>query len=88
VSDEFEQMGDLVAAMDAAAHAAVTCRRQGLRASAFASSARAEALAEQCGGAETPALRRGVERLPLTDREREVVMLIREGLSTAWLRSA
>ena len=44
-------------------------------------SARAEALAEQCGGARTPALRKAVERLPLTDREREIVMLIGEGLS-------
>jgi DNA-binding CsgD family transcriptional regulator len=38
-------------------------------------------LAEQCGGAITPALRQASEPLPLTDREREVVLLLRQGLS-------
>jgi DNA-binding CsgD family transcriptional regulator len=41
---------------------------------------RAAALAEQCG-ADTPALRQATEPLPLTDREREIGMLIGEGLS-------
>jgi hypothetical protein len=52
VSEEFERMGDLVAA----AHAAIAYRRQELRGSALGCSTRAEALAEQCG-ASTPALR-------------------------------
>ncbi|MGB6207047.1 LuxR C-terminal-related transcriptional regulator [Mycobacterium sp.] len=81
VSAEFEDMGDLIAAVDAAAHAALAYRHHELRGSALACSAKAEALAEQCGGASTPALRKAVERLPLTDREREIVMLIGEGLS-------
>lgn len=81
VSEEFEDMGDLIGAVDAAAHAAIAYRRQNLRGSALGCSARAEALAEQCGGARTPALLKAVERLPLTDREREIVMLIGEGLS-------
>jgi DNA-binding CsgD family transcriptional regulator len=81
VSEEFERMGDLVAAVDAAAQAALAYRRQDLRGSALGCSTRAEALAEQCGGARTPALRQASEPLPLTDREREVVMLIGEGLS-------
>jgi DNA-binding CsgD family transcriptional regulator len=81
VSTEFEDMGDLIAAVDAAAHAAIAYRHQDLRGSALGCSARAEALAEQCGGARTPTLRKAVERLPLTDREREIVMLIGEGLS-------
>jgi DNA-binding CsgD family transcriptional regulator len=81
VAAEFEEMGDLVAAVDAAAHAAIAYRRQDLRGSALGCSARAEALAAQCGGARTPTLRKAVERLPLTDREREIVMLIGEGLS-------
>ena len=42
---------------------------------------RAEALGAQCGGADTPALRQAREPLPLTDREREIVMLLGEGLS-------
>jgi len=81
VSEAFEHMGDLVAAADAAAHAAIAYRRQGLRGSALGCSTRADALAEQCGGASTPALRQASEPLPLTDREREIVMLIGEGLS-------
>jgi DNA-binding CsgD family transcriptional regulator len=81
VSEEFERMGDLVAAVDAAAHAALAYRRQDLRGSALGCSTRAEALAEQCG-ASTPALRQASERLPLTDREREIVMLLGEGLSS------
>ena len=81
VSEGFEQMGDLVAAVDAAAHAALTYRSQNLRGSALGSSARADALAEQCGGAHTPALRQAGQPLPLTEREREIVMLIGEGLS-------
>ena len=44
-------------------------------------STRAATLAEQCG-ASTPALRQAGEPLPLTDREREIVMLIGEGLSS------
>ena len=82
VSEDFERMGDLVAAVDAAAHAALAYRRQGLRGSALVCSTRADALAEQCGGASTPALRQAGEPLPLTDREREIVMLIGAGLSS------
>ena len=82
VSKEFERMGDLVAALDAAAHAAIAYRRRDLRGSALGCSTRAEALAEQCGGASTPALREASERLPLTDREREIVMLLGQGLSS------
>jgi DNA-binding CsgD family transcriptional regulator len=80
VSEEFERMGDLVAAVDAAAHAALAYRRQDKRGSALGCSTRAAALAEQCG-ASTPALRQASEPLPLTDREGEIVMLIGAGLS-------
>ena len=81
VSAEFERMGDLVAAVDAAAQAALAYRNQGLRGSALGCSTRADALAGHCGGALTPALRQVSEPVPLTDREREIVMLIGEGLS-------
>jgi DNA-binding NarL/FixJ family response regulator len=74
-------MGDLVAAVDAAAHAAMAYRRRDLRGSALASITRAEALGAQCAAAETPALRQAREPLPLTDREREIVMLVAGGLS-------
>lgn len=81
VSQEFERMGDLVVALDAAAHAAIAYRRQDKRGSALGCSTRAEALAEQCGGAVTPALRQAAERVPVTTREREVAMLLGEGMS-------
>jgi DNA-binding CsgD family transcriptional regulator len=81
VSEDFERIGDVVAAVDAAAQAAIAYRRQELRGSALRCSTRAAALAEQCGGASTPALRQASEPLPLTDREREVVALIGAGLS-------
>ncbi len=80
VSEDFERMGDLVAAVDAAAHAAMAYRGQGLRGSGLGCSARAEALAQRCG-ARTAALGEASQPLPLTDREREIVSLIGAGLS-------
>ena len=82
VSTEFEEMGDLVAALDAAALAAMAYRQNDLRGSALGCSTRADALAERCGGAATPALRQAGVRVPLTVREREIVMLLGEGLSS------
>jgi DNA-binding CsgD family transcriptional regulator len=81
VSEQFEQIGDLVAAADAAAHAAIKYRHRDLRGSALKYSARAEMLAQQCGGASTPALRQASEPLPFTDREREITALLGQGLS-------
>jgi DNA-binding CsgD family transcriptional regulator len=83
VSEQFEQMGDVVAAVDASAYAATAYRRQNVRGPSFACSIRAERLAERCGGARTPALRHGTEPLPLTNREREIVVLLGAGLSSA-----
>jgi len=80
VSEEFERMGDLVAAIDAAAHAAVRYRAQELRGSSLTCSARASALAER-GRVATPVLHRAAEALPFTDREREIVSLLAAGLS-------
>ncbi|OBI73500.1 LuxR C-terminal-related transcriptional regulator [Mycobacterium sp. E740] len=80
VSEEFEHLGDLIAAMDAAAHAALAYRRDDKRGSALGCATRAVALAERCG-ASTPALRQASDPLPLTDREEEIVMMISEGLS-------
>ena len=54
-------MGDLVAAVDAAAHAAAAYRHEDKRGSALGCSARADALAAQCGGSSTPALRQASE---------------------------
>jgi hypothetical protein len=61
VSEDFERMGDMVAAIDATAHAAAAYRRGRLRKSASGCATRAQGLAEQCG-ASTPALRRLTRR--------------------------
>jgi DNA-binding CsgD family transcriptional regulator len=68
--------------MDAAAHAALVYRSQNLKGASLTNSARADELAHRCGGAATPALLRASERFPLTDREREIVMLLGKGQST------
>jgi DNA-binding CsgD family transcriptional regulator len=81
VSEEFERMGDLVAAVDAAAHAALAYRHLERRGSALTCSSRAEGLAAAHRIA-TPALRQAADRLPLTDREREIVMLLGRKLSS------
>ncbi|GAY18944.1 LuxR family transcriptional regulator [Mycobacterium sp. shizuoka-1] len=80
VSDGFEVIGDPIAAVDAAAHAALVYRRHNQRGSALSCSTRAEALALRCGLV-TPALRQAAEPLPLTEREREIAMLIGQGLA-------
>jgi DNA-binding CsgD family transcriptional regulator len=82
VSEDLEEMGDLVAAVDAAAYAALTYRDRGLTGSGLECSTRAAALAVQCGGANTPALRKAAQPLPLSDREREIAMLLSHGLAT------
>jgi DNA-binding CsgD family transcriptional regulator len=82
VSADFEHMGDLVAAVDAAAHACTAFRNNDRRGSALGCSTRAEALAQQCGGISTPALREASEPLPLTSREREIVRLLGAGYTT------
>ncbi|MCX2933651.1 LuxR C-terminal-related transcriptional regulator [Mycobacterium sp. CVI_P3] len=81
ISEGFEGIGDRVAAVDAAAHAALAHRRHDQRGSALGCSTRATTLAERCGGLVTPALREAAEPLPLTEREREMAMLVGQGLS-------
>jgi DNA-binding NarL/FixJ family response regulator len=81
VSEGFEEMRDGVAAVDAAALAALVYRGENLRGSALGCATRAEALAQQCGSADTPMYRQAREPLPLTDREREIVLLIGQGSS-------
>lgn len=80
-SQLLEKMGDLLGAADACAHAAVAYRKQGLRGSALTAAGRAQRLARQSGGAVSPALRQAVQALPLTDREREIVSLVSQGLT-------
>jgi DNA-binding CsgD family transcriptional regulator len=81
VSEAFEEIGDRIAAVDAAAHAVVLYRRAGLRGSALGCAARADALAADGGGVRTPALAAAGSDLPVTEREREVIALLGLGLS-------
>jgi len=81
LAEAFDELGDRVAAADAMAHAAIAYRLDGLRGSALTCAAQAEALAAQCGHVQTPALSQACSPLPLTDREREIVALLSEGLT-------
>jgi len=79
-SEGWELLGDLLAAADAAAQAAVAFRARDRRSQATQAAARADRLAGECG-ARTPALRLAAQPLPLTQREREIVTLAADGLS-------
>ncbi|GAA5045138.1 helix-turn-helix transcriptional regulator [Nocardia callitridis] len=78
---EFEQIGALVSAADAAAQAATAHERASDRRRLLESAAAANRLAAACGGASTPALRKAAQPLPLTAREREIANLVAAGLS-------
>ncbi|KAA0018910.1 LuxR C-terminal-related transcriptional regulator [Antrihabitans cavernicola] len=80
-SGQFEEIGDRIAAMDAAARAAIAYRHNDMRGSAVTCASRAQRLAQECGGARTPALSECAQPLPLTTREREIAMLVGAGLS-------
>lgn len=80
-SVQLEEMGDLLAAADAAAHAALAYRHHDMRGSAMTSASRAGRIAQECGGPTTPALREALQPLPLTSREREIISLVGLGLS-------
>ncbi|MCJ0903439.1 helix-turn-helix transcriptional regulator [Rhodococcus sp. ARC_M6] len=80
-SVQLEKMGDLLAAADAAALAAVAYRHHDLRGSAITSTSRANRIARECGGPTTPAMQEALQPVPLTSREREIVSLVSLGLS-------
>ena len=81
VSEEFEDAGLILSAADSAAQAAPVHDRAGQRRKSAESAARALRLAAQCGGATTPAIRSAGRPLPVTSREREIAVLVAEGLS-------
>jgi DNA-binding CsgD family transcriptional regulator len=88
VSSDFEAMGDVLAAADAAAQAACCHRSAGRRGSSLSSSARAQLLARQCGGAVSPALAASKVPLPFTRREHEIANLVSRGLSNRQIAEA
>ena len=88
VSADFQTMGDLLAAADAAGQAATSHRRAGRRGSAMTAGARAERLAEMCGGATSPAIVAARLAVPFTQREREVALLVAQGLTNREIAQA
>jgi DNA-binding NarL/FixJ family response regulator len=88
VSRDFEAMGDVLAAADAAAQAATLHRRDGHRGSALTSSGRAQLLAKRCGGAVSPALAAAKLQLPFTRREHEITRPLSHGLSNRQIAAA
>lgn len=81
VSAAYEEIGDLLAAVDAAAQASVALRQANRRGSALGATNRARALAGRCGNVQTPALSDAAAPAVFTGRMREVVMLAGSGLS-------
>jgi DNA-binding CsgD family transcriptional regulator len=88
VSVEFEAMGDLLAAADAAGQAAVAYRGAGLRGSAMTAGSRCAELADRAGGATSPAIVAAKVDFGLTVREREIALLVGQGLTNQQIASA
>lgn len=87
LSEDFEEMGDRIAAADAAAHAALTFDGRGLRGSRLTASGRAKRIITECGGI-TPATRVVAASLPLSDREREIATMASQGLTNKQIAEA
>ena len=80
-AQQFEQIGALLSAADAAAQAAVVFEAADDRRRSVEAAAAATRLAAECGGIRTPALDLAAHPLPLTVREREIANLVAAGLS-------
>jgi DNA-binding CsgD family transcriptional regulator len=82
VSEAFEAIGAWLFAAEAATKASTLYDREGLRRRASAAAQRANALAERCERARTPALETAPQPVALTKREREVATLAARGLTS------
>jgi DNA-binding CsgD family transcriptional regulator len=80
-AQQFEGVGVLLSAADAAAQAAVLFRAADDRHHAVEAAATADRLASACGGVHTPALEMASQPLPLSPREREIANFVAQGLS-------
>lgn len=87
-SAEFEIMGDMLAAADAAGQAATAHRRAGRAGSALTAAARAHRLATVCGGATSPAIEAASFAPPFSNRELEIAVLVAQGLSNREIAEA
>lgn len=81
VADDFEAVGDLLSAADAAAHASATFRSAGLNGSALTASSTAQRLAAICGGSTSLAINAISPPTALSEREREIARLAGLGMS-------
>ena len=82
-ADDFEALGAMLLAAEAASAAAEAFSRAGDRRAATAALRRASALAAACEGAATPGLIHATTAaVPLTGREREIAMLAAEGMTS------
>ena len=81
VAADLERLGMLLIAADTSALAATAYAGAGERSSELAAAAAAQRLSALCGNALTPALVTGAKALPLTTREREIGIMIVDGLS-------
>jgi DNA-binding CsgD family transcriptional regulator len=81
-ADDFEALGAMLLAAEAAVGAAEAWNRAGERRAASAALSRSQTLAKVCEGATTPALFYAAAHEPLSGREREVAMLAAEGMSS------
>jgi DNA-binding NarL/FixJ family response regulator len=81
VSEDLEAAGMLAVAADAAAQAAHVYQSAGHRAGEQSAKARAAALSQRCGNPATPALEKVLNPLPLTGREREVAVMVAQGMT-------
>jgi len=82
VASDFEAMGAMLLAAEAASGAAEAFDRAGDRRAAAAVRRRSTALADACEGAATPALFHARPAVPLSGREREIVRLAAAGLAS------
>ena len=81
-ADDFEALGAMLLAAEAATGAAEAYARDGDRREATAAQRRASALAATCEGAATPGLVRPAGGVALSGREREIATLAAEGLTS------
>jgi len=80
-AEQFEAVGALLSAADAAAQAAALFEADGDRARNVEAAAAAARLAAACGGVRTPALEVASDPLPLSPREREIANFVAQGCS-------
>lgn len=83
VASRWEELGDTLAAAEAAAQAVRAYAEAGRRGGAHSAQAHLHRLLTQCGSARTPAIQAALAPLPLTAREREIVSLAAQGLPNA-----